>query len=234
MVNLRKKPRVSLVKPNASSGDATGFELDDEKKILRRGTFKCAHPYERVFVFTADILCAVNTAYWFIMTRLYKPFEDPDLFEAKWSLFLLFFLVGLIVRSVIVAIATIGRECSYRAEQKEFVVEGPARRREIFYYSDVYAVHREPLTLYGVKRGYLVTIETGVREVQYRYIYSDKKLMTDFEDTPFYFLAVNSGIMEYSDEPSGITFEDVAAMMVQRGVRQLEEEKQQQYRGFDD
>lgn len=228
MVNLRKKPRVSLEKRAA-------LQLDDEKKVRSRGSFKCAHPYEMVFVFAADALCVIYTLYWLFATRLYKPFEDPDLLEAKWTLFTLFFVVGFIVRSIIVAIATIGRECEYRAEQTEFTIEGPARRREIFYYNDVQEVRHEPLTLYGVKRGYLITVVTGVREVQYRYIYSDRKLMTDFEDTPFYFLAVNSGLMEYRDEPSGITMEQVAGMMVQRGVQRLEDEKRQQrHRGFDD
>lgn len=227
MVNLSKKPRVSLTRSDT-------VQPDEEKKILRRGSFKCAHPYEMVFVVMLDMLCAANTLYWFFAVRLYRPFEDMELLEAKWTMFMLFFLVGLLIRSLGVATATIGRECDYRAEQKEFVIEGPARRREIFYYNDVYAVHREPLTLYGRKRGYLVTIETGVREVQYRYIYSDKKLMTDFEDTPFYFLAVNSGLMEYRDEPSGITQEHIAAMMVRRGVLQLEEEqRQQRYRDLD-
>ncbi len=227
MVNLRKKPRVSLEK-------RADLQLDEEKKVRSRGSFKCAHPYERVFVFVFDILCALNGLYWFFATRLHIPLEDADALEAKVQMFTLFFAVGFAVRTLGVAIATIGRECEYRAEQTEFVVEGPARRREIFYYNDVHEVRHEPLTLYGVKRGYLITVVTGVREIQYRYIYSDRKLMTDFEDTPFYFLAVNSGLMEYRDEPSGITMEQVATMMVQRGVQRLENEKRQQYRGFDD
>ena len=202
-----------------------GLDKQQERELLlRRGSFKCAHPYEMVFVMLIRIAEIGSALFWFVKLDIIGTLSDADMTEMKFTYYLLIMSGISFVMAIFFAIATMGRNCEYRAEKDGFVIEGPGKRNEYFYYNDVLSVDYEPLKLFFRNRGYLVTIETGVRVIRYRYIFTEKKILTEFEDTPFYFLAVNSGLSRYEDRPSGVTAEQVAAMYVRKGNEQIAEE----------
>lgn len=169
--------------------------------ILRRGSFKVAFNTELcVFLFFAVIFSFVAGYILFGMAQA-KVWERFEL-ETVMSLVQLVLVSLAAGIAVVQAFLNIGRECEYEARETEFIVRGPGKKQEIFYYSDVRDVRFERLTrptLLG--GGYYITIETGVRTVTYRYIFSENKVQTDITGTPFYYLAVNSGIMSFENTP---------------------------------
>ena len=204
------------------------------KKLLRRGSFRCARRHELIYVMIILGIGVGNAVFWFFALNLHRIlfggnhgyfehiFEHID---TLMEVYLLLIQVGIIVLSPFFVIATHGTSCEYAAEETEFVIKGPGKQTEYFYYDDIVSMNWEELKLFGLKRGYHVVIETGVRTIEYRYIYGKNKLLTGFEDTPFYFLAVNCGLVEHRNDGSGITLEQVCTMMVSKSAQRLKEEQ---------
>ena len=167
----------------------------DESKLYRKGTFKCAYNCELVILLIGSVFMLLLVT--FSISVIVKSSMDTELtldIGETTTLIVELFLLYLW------AFLCMGRECSYSAHETEFVVEGPGKRREVFYYCDVVDITYERWNRPGpASNGYIVKITTGVRTVTYRYIFGDRRIDETFEGTPFYVLAVNSGLMDYHE-----------------------------------
>ena len=165
--------------------------------LIRKGRFKHAFRLEKVYLFIwLMVVIAVEAVTYYFSYMAYK-----DSAEALGDAIAYSNVIFLVVAAAVFAVIISGLHCTYDAGQTEFVITGPGRKKEIFYYSDVQSLSYEPMMLLSRKRGYIVTITTGVRDVIYYYIYSENKVHTEPKDTPFYYLEYNAGLCEEDTEP---------------------------------
>ena len=177
--------------------------FEQPKKLIRRGIFRCAHRFEAPLVILTGIL-AVICLFSFMMLISAETAEDMPYGE----IIDIFFIIFEFVFACLFTLALYGKPYKYYAEENEFIVISPSGKKQIFYYSDVYDVKYEHLTLIGVHRGYLVTITDSIKETSYRYIVGENKVFTGTASTPFYYLEVNCGLRSIEREQidaSGIT-----------------------------
>ncbi len=164
---------------------------NEERKQCSKGEFKCAFDNEMVFL---GIVLVVIIA----LAILMLPFLlDIIGFMGRRSgrdFLGAVAMAGFLVFGTIFAIILNGRTYHYDANETEFVVTGPGNHKEYFYYTDVQDITTEEFKLFGKKRGYIVTISTSVRDIQYRYVFGKNKVFTDIDGTPFYYLGLNSGL----------------------------------------
>ncbi|MGN0686648.1 MAG: hypothetical protein ACI4KA_00915 [Oscillospiraceae bacterium] len=161
----------------------------DRTVLLRRGSFRCANPKAE--------LCGAALAAALMLTvvvLILSFFSFGKFIDMLIDTMLVVSIVMLLAAAIARLMMGLGHECSYEARETEFEVRGPKLRREIFYYSDVNAVSYVQIRKGGRLRGYLVTIRTGVRTIEYRYMFSPTAELLDTENTPFYYLEVNSGL----------------------------------------
>lgn len=164
---------------------------NEERKHCSKGEFKCAFDNEMVYL---GIIVAIIVV--LVLASLPMLLSLMGILGSRGGVRFIYavILVGYIIFGSAFAVILNGRTCNYDANETEFVVTGPGNRKEYFYYSDVQDITTEEFKLFGKKRGYIVTISTGVRDIQYRYIFGKNKVFTDIDGTPFYYLGLNSGI----------------------------------------
>ncbi len=160
---------------------------EGEEPIMNRGTFYCAYKSELVLGLLLGAI-ALTVAYSVLVT-----YDDVVRKAFKLAIYTLDILLGAVFTFL-----NMGRECEYEAGATEFIVRGPGKKREIFYYRDIQDITYRPWNRIG-RAGIIVTIETGVRKIEYRCIFSDNKVLTGFSGTPFYYLAKNSGFQVEED-----------------------------------
>ncbi len=165
--------------------------------MIRHGSFKVAYNNEMVFLLLAVILMvAIFIAFLPFIVAANEAYEMGGL--SRKSSRTVFIAVVLIIEGVfgtISAFIFMGRNCEYSAEETEFVVKGPGKKTEYFYYSDVRDITFRPFKLFGNHRGYIVTISTSIRDYEYRVIFGDNKVVKDVSGNPFYYLGVNSNVI---------------------------------------
>ncbi len=164
---------------------------NETEKQLSRGEFKCGYNHEAVFlaiiaVILIVVLILVAPSLLSMISGASRRTRGTIIEVAALPLYLVF--------GTMFAFILNGRTYEYNAGETEFVVTGPGKHKEFFYYNDVQDIRTEELKLFGKKRGYIVTITTGVRDIQYRYVFGRNKVFTGIEATPFYYLGVNSGL----------------------------------------
>lgn len=202
---------------------------DEREKMLNKGEFKCAFDHEMVFLALTGAAIVVTIIIWLpVMAAL------SDIGRSGRQTLMAVVFVMEIFFGTIFAIILNGRTCHYDAGEKEFIVTGPGKRREFFYYDDVQDIRTQELKLFGKKRGYIVTITTGVRDIEYRYIFGKNKVFTGMDGTPFYYLGVNSGLYVKTrpDLGNNSDTDDVSMMfesmmveqMTQKNMRETETE----------
>lgn len=160
-------------------------ENNDNNIQIRRGTFKVVNKVERIkLFFVMGVIC---TTIVIILSLLSFGEETDSLFDTMvWVCFGMLALVGIFW-----AVLSSSREYSYESLESEFVVTDDRGGREIFYYSDVQDISFSRFKS-GINRtGYVVTVTTGVRTLEYRCL-----TVGDRTNTPFYLLGVNAGILE--------------------------------------
>lgn len=163
-------------------------ERETREPVRSRGTFYCAYDTElAVFLFISGLLL-FGIVFVFSRFRLVAGLDTV----------LGYVEIGIYGFEIIIlgvwAFLNIGRECEYEALETEFIIRGPGRKQEIFYYSDIRNIEFDIMRRLGPGGGgYLVTITTGVRKIKYRYIFGENKVLTGISGTPFYYLALNSG-----------------------------------------
>ena len=167
-------------------------------KLLRRGSFKCALKNEiALFVLLFSVAALV-------VIVILK--ESGAELRGIWLIDTAFTLVSMLTTAsgIVWGILSVGRECTYEALETEFIVNGPGKKQQVFYYSDVYNVEFKELRRFGhLHRGFDITVHTSIKQVHYRCIFGDRRLDTSVTGTPFFFLAVNAGLMdeELYDDP---------------------------------
>ena len=208
-------------------------ELDkssaQRKPLIRSGRFRRSYKYEGAALLIWALISAVGIGlilYFSYQLGTVYAAQEMD-FEAAADIMWILMLGWLIACVFSFTIISSGGLCTYSAGETEFVIKGPGRKQEIFYYSDVYEVRYEPIRLLFLDRGYLVTITTGVRDITYRYLYGDGKRNRRIEDSPFYYLEYNCGLCEKDDAPPPdleTVKEMIAVGQYQRSYERIKEE----------
>ena len=193
----------------------------EEIPLIRKGSFKCSYNHEMVFLLTAAGLAVVSfIALMPLIASANFAAEQGDIsFKTSNTVFQAVLILLELVFGTIFAFVFMGRRCEYDAGEHEFIVKGPGKRTEYFYYSDVQDIEFEPIKLFGNHRGFLVTITTSLRRYEYRYIFSDNKVFKDINATPFYYLGVNTGI--FTTEKSTLDTEGVESIFESMVVEQI-------------
>lgn len=164
---------------------------NEERKQCSKGEFKCAFNNEMVFLGIVAIIIIVLVI--MMLPFLLQVIGFMGRSAGRDFIGAVAF-GGFFVFGTIFAIILNGRTYHYDANETEFVVTGPGNHKEYFYYTDIQDITTEEFKLFGKKRGYIVTISTSVRDIQYRYIFGKNKVFTDIDGTPFYYLGLNSGL----------------------------------------
>ncbi len=169
----------------------------DELPLIRRGSFKVAYNNEMVFLLIAvGLMIVMFIGFLPIITAAEDAYREGAIsYKTNRGVFMAAFIVIEAVFGAITAFVFIGRNCEFSAEESEFVVKGPGKKTEYFYYSDVQDITFQPFKLFGNHRGYIVTIMTSVRVIEYRVIFGDNKVVKDVSGNPFYYLGVNSNVI---------------------------------------
>ncbi len=164
---------------------------NEERKQCSKGEFKCAFNNEMVFlgIILLIIIVLVILMLPFLLDLIgFMGRRGGRNFVGAVA------TVGTVVFGTAFAFILNGRTYHYDANETEFVVTGPGNHKEYFYYTDVQDITAEEFKLFGKKRGYIITISTSVRDIQYRYVFGKNKVFTDIDGTPFYYLGLNSGL----------------------------------------
>lgn len=174
-----------------------GRTEEQELPLIRRGSFKVAYNNEMVFLLIAvGLMIVMFIGFMPLIVLADRVFELGDASPRTTGTVLMAVLLIIeIVFGSISAFIFMGRNCEFSAEETEFVVKGPSGKTEYFYYSDVQDIDFQPFRLFGKDRGHIVTITTSVREIEYRVIFGENKVIKDISGNPFYYLGVNSEII---------------------------------------
>ncbi len=196
--------------------DMVKYEAET-KKHLSRGEFKCAFDKEALYLAVIGSVLVVSIIAAFPLVMVVMNFTGVG------DTLVIFAIPFYLVFGTLFAIILNGRTCTYEAGETEFVITGPGKRREFFYYNDVQDITTEELKLFGKVRGYVVTITTGVRDVEYRYIFGKNKVFTGIDGTPFYYLGLNSGLYVKTAATlgNGMEADDINMMFESMMVEQI-------------
>ena len=193
---------------------------EEREKMLNKGEFKCAYDHEMIFLAIIGVVLVVSLIAALPFLLFAADFlGGRHVVDTLLALLLPFYLVFGTIFAVIMS----GRTCHYDAGETEFVITGPGKRKEYFYYDDVHDIRTEELKLFGKKRGYIVTISTGVRDISYRYVFGKNKVFTGIDATPFYYLGINSGLYVKTrpDLGNGLDTDDVNMMFESMMIEQI-------------
>lgn len=175
----------------------------ERSPMVRSGSFRHSYRYEGVALLIWVLISVAGIGliwYFSYLLSSVDMLQEGEVREGTPELMILLIEGWLIIVAFAYAIISSGGLCHYSAGETEFIIKGPGKKQEVFYYNDVYEVRYEPIKLLFFNRGYIVTITTGVREITYRYLYGDGKRNRRIEDSPFRYLEYNSGLCEKDDE----------------------------------
>lgn len=192
-------------------------ELDkntEQKTLVRRGSFRVGYKNEGRLI-AMCIVGAVLCLCMFIAGLIL--FGAPDSFLSFMGG--VFWIVPAVVCAVLIPVIVYGRRCDYYAAENEMETITPAGS-DYLYYSDISEVIYKPMTLFGKRRGYFVTVVTGVRDFTFRYLVNRDSELDQPEHTPFYLLELNAGLKQPEPEDPELS----AAIMSQFAVMQEKQE----------
>lgn len=169
----------------------TGEQSFEERFGFKaKGEFRCKGWFEiPLTVFGLAIIVPGGLAIFQFLADPFKTFGGGlpavPFALAVWALFCWW----------IVRIAHTGVTYRYDADEKEYRITDPKRNVVTFYYADIVSVDYKPLYYIHRKlRGYRVTINTKYRAFSYNYIFSNRKVHTKPEDTPFFIIEQRAGL----------------------------------------
>lgn len=180
-----------------------------EKKLLRKGSFRCAAKPSRWKLMFLMGLAFTAAA----LVLSFIPFggKADMLFDT-----MVYVCIGLeLILGIGWAVTGSDKEYSYEAGENDFTVTAPSGEKQVIYYSDVKAISFSSFRDSKTRFGYTVTIVTGLRDITYRCLFTDNKFFTGPEGTPFHYLSVNSGVeipydgMPFSSDDVMSRFEDM-------------------------
>ena len=167
---------------------------EERSLIVRKGTFKCISK-------AADLFSALLVVgLFFIAVVFVLSFinfgEDINMMLRRAA------AVCIIMEGAFAAVRimlSLGREYTYESGESDFVVTDPNGDKEYFYYSDVSDVEYTPIYSRKTIVGYEVKIASGIRMVNYRFVFGANADNKSTAATPFYCLEVNSNLREPED-----------------------------------
>lgn len=185
-------PSITVFPTNNNIATAVGATITDPDLtaaregrgiIIKQGSFRCAYNAELVWLLATAIpaLVLFGTFAVSVSNDIVKLFDN--IFAG--------ICMGWITLSLISSAVFYGKNYHFSAERDAFVISRRNKKR-YYYYSDITNVRFEEFTLFGKKRGYVVTIETRYNTDVYRFIFGDNRIFTDATNTPFYYLMRNA------------------------------------------
>ncbi len=168
----------------------TGDQAFEQRFGVRaKGEFRCSFPFETGFsVIAGGFLLLGELSFllrYYDLAFRFNNLLTPLVIMIVWGFFWLW----------MVRISFTGMTCRYEADDKEFRINAPFNRNDVFYYADVESVTYKPIKyLTGRIRGYRVTVKSRYRAYNYKYIFSKNKLKTAPEDSPFHIIEEHAGI----------------------------------------
>lgn len=161
-----------------------------QSRIVRRGSFRIGYKNEKMLV----MLCLAGAAASILFMVLgLALFGAPVDFMGFMTSF--FWLIPAVLCLALIPALSYGRNCTYYADESEFRTVTPSGT-DYLYYSDISEVVYKPIMKLGRKRGYLVTVVTGVRDFTYPCLFGRYSELTEPEHTPFYLLELNAGLRQ--------------------------------------
>lgn len=161
-----------------------------ESRIVRRGSFRIGYKNEKRLV----VLCLAGAAASILFMVLgLVLFGTPVDFAGFMTSF--FWLIPAVLCLALIPALSYGRNCTYYADESEFRTVTPSGT-DYLYYTDISEVVYKPIMKLGRKRGYLVTVVTGVRDFTYPCLFGRHSELTETEHTPFYLLELNAGLRQ--------------------------------------
>lgn len=193
----------SVVSAGAISGGAPPDPLvtaarENRGLYIRKGHFRCAYNAEFAFLLIAAIAGAALILGFAVSTlsSLFDSGSDNDLYDY-------FYEIGIFIIACIFTFILYGRSYHFSAEKDVFIVSR-RNKKEYFYYCDIDDVRFEIFSLFGIKRGYIVTVVTKYRTETYRLIFGKNRIFTDATNTPFYYLMRNTGLTDLPENNTPI------------------------------
>lgn len=163
--------------------------VDERFGYLEKGSFRLAFGNERPVLICA--LIAAFAIYLAIGLGIMYPHYQTTAFMFYTIVGAVLFLLDIAAFLTVYNVILKGKEASYSADSVKFTVKCGGKR-EIFYYEDVYFVRFEPYSLFGLTRGYLVTVCTKNGDYPFYYISPKKKRFGEPQETPFFILKQRS------------------------------------------
>lgn len=175
----------------------TGNQAFEQRFGFRaKGEFRCSFPFEAPLAAVAAAILVWGEIYFLLNYQVlafsWKNLIAPLIVMIVWGFFWLW----------MVRIAYSGMTCRYEADDKEFRINKPFNKLDIFYYADIESVKYKPIKYLvgGRLRGYRVKVNTRYREYNYKYIFSRNKLKTAPEDSPFHIIEERSGLAGVTED----------------------------------
>ena len=165
-----------------------------EKGEIRNGTFRCAYSFEKLYI--AVIAAAVLASAVFLTTSFQPSTENEQGDPLKYLFAAGTFVIACFFCLTLERYAIEGAEYHYQADSVCFTIISPGGARDEFYYCDVTSVTYKEIQRFGALRGYKVTITSTYRKSTYKYVFSRNKVLNKPEDSPFFIIEVNAGLIQ--------------------------------------
>ncbi|MGN0617717.1 MAG: hypothetical protein ACI4J7_01690 [Ruminiclostridium sp.] len=175
----------------------TSFSPNEERfGFHTSGNFRCAYPFERT---AAIIITAIAILLFIIFFGVFmkESRNNPTggiFYILRCGMFL-FIPTGFVYLAAI-NILFRGQEYRYTADEKNFTIfcpNGTVGNKTIYInYSDVAAVTYENNTLFGIERGYKVTIVTKKGTYCFNYCIERRTKLRGTDTTPFHIIEERS------------------------------------------
>lgn len=161
-----------------------------ESRIVRRGSFRIGYKNEKRLVMLCLAGAAASILFMVLGLVLFGAPVDLAGFMTSF-----FWLIPAVLCLALIPALSYGRNCTYYADESEFRTVTPSGT-DYLYYTDISEVVYKPIMKLGRKRGYLVTVVTGVRDFTYPCLFGRHSELTETEHTPFYLLELNAGLRQ--------------------------------------
>lgn len=160
------------------------------------GVFRCAYHFERTaaIIITAIAVLLFLTFYGVFLKETGNNPTGAIFYLLRCGMFLLIPTGFLYL--VAITILFRGQEYRYTADEKNFTIffpESPSGKKTVYIsYSDVAAVTYEKNTLFGIERGYKVTIVTKKGTYCFNYCIERRTKLRGTDTTPFHIIEERS------------------------------------------
>ena len=152
--------------------------------IIGRGTFRVALPKKQTVLLW---LISAPLLLWALYAVILLPLNFINLFLGDISAVatVVSAILSFVISIVIIKCIRQGREYSYKANGREFVVTAKNMPEEHIYYNEVAGVSYSKLKFLWFDNGYNVEITTNYGIIKYKFVYPRFRHNVKTEDLPF-------------------------------------------------